>query len=97
MESGRLTMTVRVAFSAHLRAAAGRGHVELSLPEGARIADAVLAAAREAGPKLAEALLDAAGQPRASLLLFLNDEQAAAPQALTDGGEVTIIAPISGG
>lgn len=90
-------MKVRVTFSAHLRAAAGRGDVEVTVPDQSHISDAILAAAREAGPKLSDAVLDTEGKPRESLLLFINDEQTAASGALTDGDEVTIIAPISGG
>ncbi|MBI3830065.1 MAG: MoaD/ThiS family protein [Planctomycetes bacterium] len=90
-------MKIRVSFSAHLRTAAGGAGIELELPAGARVGDAVTATARGGKPELASALLDASGKPRETLLLFLDDEQAAAGDALAEGVELTLVAPISGG
>lgn len=90
-------MKVRLNLSAHLRSAAGRGEMEIALPGSARVADAIVAAAREAGARLAEAVLDPHGKPRDALLLFVNDEQTTHAGTLSDGDDVTVIAPISGG
>lgn len=90
-------MKIRVSFSAHLRTAAGGHSADLELPAGARVSDAVTAAAKSGKPELVAALLDASGKPRETLLLFVDDEQAAAGDALAEGVELTLVAPISGG
>lgn len=76
-------MLVRVRLFAGLRERAGRRELELELPEGARVADA----------------LDAVGELCAgtSVVMAVNREYAPAEQALAAGDELALIPPVSGG
>jgi MoaE-MoaD fusion protein len=76
-------MTVRVRLFAMLRERAGRDEVELELPEGARVADA-LAAVQD----LADGL---------SLVMAVNREYARPDDRLAPGDELALIPPVSGG
>src|SRR5688500_18319515 len=76
-------MTVRVRLFAMLRERAGADEIELELPEGARVADAL---AR---------LEDLAGG--LSLVMAVNREYAAADAPLAAGDELALIPPVSGG
>jgi MoaE-MoaD fusion protein len=76
-------MVVRIRLFAGLRERAGRNELELELPEGARVADA-LAAVDDL----------AAGLP---LVLAVNREYAAAEDRLAPGDELALIPPVSGG
>jgi molybdopterin synthase catalytic subunit len=76
-------MRVTVRLFAMLRERAGASEVELDLPEGARVADAL------------ESLGDlAAGLP---LVMAVNREYAPAEQVLAAGDELALIPPVSGG
>jgi len=74
---------VRVRLFAQLRERAGRAELELDLPDGARVADA-LAAVEDL----------AAGLP---LVLAVNREYAPRDQELRAGDELALIPPVSGG
>jgi molybdopterin synthase catalytic subunit len=76
-------MTVRVRLFAMLRERAGTGELELDLPEGARVADAL---AR---------LEDLAGG--LSLVMAVNREYAEPDAPLAAGDELALIPPVSGG
>ena len=76
-------MTVRVRLFAALRERAGTGEVELELPEGSRVGDAL---AR---------LGDLAGGTR--LVIAVNREYADADAPLAAGDELALIPPVSGG
>jgi MoaE-MoaD fusion protein len=76
-------MTVRIRLFAILRERAGRDELELELPEGARVADALAA------------LDDLAGG--LSLVLAVNREYAPPDAVLRAGDELALIPPISGG
>lgn len=76
-------MRVRVRLFAILRERAGTDELELDLPDGARVADALAAV---------EGL--AAGLP---LVLAVNREYADADAALSAGDELALIPPVSGG
>jgi molybdopterin converting factor subunit 1 len=76
-------MQVSVRLFAGLRERAGRSEIELELPEGARVSDA-LAAVGEL----------AAGVP---LVMAVNREYAAAEHPLAPGDELALIPPVSGG
>jgi molybdopterin synthase catalytic subunit len=76
-------MTVRVRLFAALRERAGADEVELELPEGARVGDAL---AR---------LGDLAGGMR--LVMAVNREYADADAPLAAGDELALIPPVSGG
>jgi molybdopterin synthase catalytic subunit/molybdopterin converting factor small subunit len=76
-------MVVRVRLFAILRERAGRGEVELELPEGARVRDAL------------GALADvAAGVP---VVMAVNREYADEEVVLAPGDELALVPPVSGG
>src|SRR3954451_2436150 len=74
---------VRVRLFAGLRERAGRSELELELPEGARVADALAAVG---------ALVD--GVP---VVMAVNREYAAEDEPLAPGDELALIPPVSGG
>jgi molybdopterin converting factor subunit 1 len=76
-------MTVRIRLFAMLRERAGRDELELELPEGARVADALAALDHLAGGL--------------SLVLAVNREYAAPDAVLRAGDELALIPPVSGG
>jgi molybdopterin synthase catalytic subunit/molybdopterin converting factor small subunit len=76
-------MQVRVRLFAGLRERAGAGEVELELPEGALVGDAL---------ERMRALTD--GVP---VVMAVNREYAAPAQALHAGDEIALIPPVSGG
>ncbi len=77
-------MNIHVRLFAALREQAGTSHVELELPEGARVADV--------WPALA-----LGGAEPSSLAFALNRAYADREDALSDGDEVALIPPVSGG
>jgi molybdopterin synthase catalytic subunit len=76
-------MNVTVRLFAILRERAGRDRVELELPEGASVADALAAVDDLAGGL--------------SLVMAVNREYAPADQTLQPGDELALIPPVSGG
>ena len=76
-------MKVRVRLFAMLRDRAGTDEVELDLPEGARVGDAL------------ERLSDVAGGMR--VVMAVNREYADAEAPLAAGDELALIPPVSGG
>jgi molybdopterin synthase catalytic subunit len=76
-------MKVTVRLFAMLRERAGSDRVELDLPDGARVADALAAVEHLAGGL--------------SLVMAVNREYAATDQALHAGDELALIPPVSGG
>jgi molybdopterin synthase catalytic subunit len=76
-------MVVRVRLFAILRERAGTGELELELPEGARVADAL-----ESVGALADGL---------PLVMAVNREYADADATLHAGDELALIPPVSGG
>jgi molybdopterin synthase catalytic subunit len=76
-------MRVRVRLFAVLRERAGRDTIELDLPEGARVADALAAVDDLAGGL--------------SLVLAVNREYAKPDAPLSAGDELALIPPVSGG
>ena len=76
-------MRVTVRLFAILRERAGRDAVELDLPDGARVADAI-----DAVDELAGGL---------SLVMAVNREYASRDQRLEAGDELALIPPVSGG
>jgi molybdopterin synthase catalytic subunit len=76
-------MVVQVRLFAILRERAGRDSLELELPDGARVADALAAVDDLAG-----------GMP---LVLAVNREYAPPEQELAPGDELALIPPVSGG
>ena len=76
-------MIVRVRLFAALRERAGTDRLELELPDGARVADALAAV-----DGLAEGL---------PLVLAVNREYAARDQVLHESDELAVVPPVSGG
>jgi molybdopterin synthase catalytic subunit len=76
-------VNVRVRLFAQLRERAGRGEVEVELPEGARVADAIAALGDVA-----------AGLP---VVMAVNREYADESAPLSPGDELALIPPVSGG
>jgi molybdopterin synthase catalytic subunit len=81
-------MNVRALFFAAYRDLAGTDLLEVQLPEGARVSDLV-ASLRARGPSLARLPERPA--------VAVNLEYASHAEALTDGDEVALIPPVSGG
>jgi molybdopterin synthase catalytic subunit len=76
-------MRVRIRLFAALRERAGTGELELDLPDGARVADALAAV-----EGLAEGI---------PLVMAVNREYAQADAVLAAGDELALIPPVSGG
>lgn len=76
-------MQVRIRLFAALRERAGAGEIELELPEGARVSDA-----------LAELAPLTDGVP---VVMAVNQEYAEAEAELSSGDELALIPPVSGG
>ncbi|WP_051221751.1 molybdenum cofactor biosynthesis protein MoaE [Conexibacter woesei] len=76
-------MKVSVRLFAGLREAAGRDELELELPDGARVADALAQVQHLA--------------PGTSLVLAVNREYAARDVVLVEGDELAVVPPVSGG
>ena len=89
-------MNVVVRYFAQLRQDAGRAYERVRLPDPCSVADLVkhLTLANE---RLRGVLLDGDGEVRASLLVFVGDEQSGKQRTLNDGDEVTLMTPIAGG
>lgn len=77
-------MNVTVKLFAGLKEAAGRSEVELDLPDGARVSDALAALAHLAPDGM-------------SLVLAVNREYAFDQQVLRPGDELALVPPVSGG
>ena len=82
-------MNVSVRLFAILRERAGRDSVEIELPDGASVADALSVLERE--PGLGDVL------PRLSVTMAVNREYADGDTALSAGDELALIPPVSGG
>jgi molybdopterin synthase catalytic subunit len=78
-----MTVKVRVRLFAGVRERAGRDELELDLPEGARVADALAHVAHLA--------------PGVSLVLAVNREYAGPDVVLHAGDELAVVPPVSGG
>jgi molybdopterin synthase catalytic subunit len=76
-------MLIRVRLFAQLRERAGRSELELELPDGARVSDALAAVG-----DLADGL---------PLVMAVNREYARADQALAASDELALVPPVSGG
>jgi molybdopterin synthase catalytic subunit len=78
---------VHVRLFASYREAAGVGHVELDLPPGATVKDAIAEIARR-HPLIAEGRM---------VVIAKNREYVTPDEPLADGDEVALIPPVSGG
>jgi len=82
-------MTVRVRLFAVLRQRAGRESVDMDLEEGATVADALAALARE--PGLTDVLA------RVPVRMAVNRDYAEPETVLSAGDELALVPPVSGG
>ena len=89
-------MRVTVEFFGPAREAIGAARlgVDCDMPTTAQ--DLVTRLARDRGGRLANLLL-AGDRLAPSVLLAINDVQAAGPVPLKDGDEITVLPPVSGG
>ena len=83
-------MLIQTQLFAVLRERAGSGTVEAELPEGATVAEA-LKALGEAHPALGEALAEM------PVVMAVNHEYADSDQVLSEGDELALVPPVSGG
>jgi molybdopterin converting factor small subunit len=92
-------MKIRLEYVAQMKDAAGVPGELLELADAATVPDLLRAVAKAHGDRLAGLLLDPAGAPRATVLVFVGDDQvdADAPQPLRDGAVVTLMSPLAGG
>jgi molybdopterin synthase sulfur carrier subunit len=92
-------MAVRVRIPAQLRSLAG-GEGELAV-EGATTVGEVLASLATTHPELAERILDADGEPRRSVNLFVRDEDVRFLEGLAttvaDGDVISVVPAVAGG
>ena len=82
-------MLVHVRLFAMLRERAGRDAVQVELPDGATVRDAVDAVAREHG--LGELIA------RMPVVMAVNREYASGDMSLSEADELALIPPVSGG
>ena len=83
---GNVNLTVR--FFALYRERAGASVESFALPQGATVASLV-AAVRQRHPNLAP--------PEVDIVVAVNSEYASAETSLSDGDEIALIPPVSGG
>lgn len=92
-------MTVRVRIPAQLRNLAG-GAGELTVGEACTVGE-VLAAVAGEHPELAERILDAEGEPRRFVNIFVRDEDIRFLEGLAttvgDGDVVSVVPAVAGG
>ncbi len=92
-------MRIAVKYLAQVRQAAGCPAEALDVEGGCSLPELVRRVADRHGEPLRRLLLNAAGGPHDSLLLFVGDEQVRGGAAveLKDGDVVTVLAPMAGG
>jgi molybdopterin converting factor small subunit len=92
-----ISMRVTVHYLTQIKRAAKRGSETLDLAGPVALVDFLRLLPQHHGPDFRALLLDAAGQPRRSLLFFVGDDHAELSRPLCDGDVVTILAPMAGG
>jgi len=92
-------MRVQIEYAAQLKRAAGVRTESIELADGASLRDLCATVASQHDAELRAMLLDENELPRSTLLIFLNDAQvpAGTNPTLSDGAEVSLMSPISGG
>jgi molybdopterin converting factor subunit 1 len=81
-------MKVRVLAFAQAREALGSARIEIELPEGSRVSDALAEIERRAGT---------IAPLRPHLAVAVDETLANSDQLLTDGCEIALLPPVSGG
>jgi molybdopterin converting factor small subunit len=90
-------MKVEVSYIAQVRSAAGVGAESIEMPAAATAADLASKVAGAHGQTLQNLLLDDAGRPRKTILIFINNKQSDPAAPLKDNDRVTFLSPLSGG
>ena len=92
-------MNVTVEYTAQIKRAAGHSREHYTLEENATVQDLVQQIAIRHGEKLQSVLFDENGSALATVLIFVEDEQAnrQLDRILNDNDTVTFLSPISGG
>ncbi|MCZ6792932.1 MAG: MoaD/ThiS family protein [Planctomycetota bacterium] len=92
-------MNVTVKYWGQIKQAAGQASEPVEVTDDCTAQELVLRLANDRGEPLRAHLLDEAGNPRASLLLVVGEEQVSwdSPHRLRDGDVITLLPPISGG
>ena len=92
-------MQVVVEFTAQFKQAAQKASQAVDVPEGTTMQSVLQSVANDLGDPLKSLLLNADSNLHASILVFVQDEQAHwnEDHALSDGDTITLLAPISGG
>ncbi len=92
-------MPITVQYETLLKRAAGTGSEILDVDGPQDVRSLILQIAGRKGDPLQSLLVDAAGELRSSVLIFIGDRQVSAGEspALQDGDIVTLMSPISGG
>ncbi len=90
-------MQIEVEYGTQVRTASGRSRERVELADGCTLS-AVLAQLLEAHPKLAP-WIDASGQPRPGLLVFVNDQSPGDVHAtiVNANDQLALITLVSGG
>jgi molybdopterin converting factor small subunit len=88
---------INIEYMAQLRLRADAPSEVITLEEGSRIADLLLAIAKKNGEALRSLILEEDGLPSNTLLCFVGDDQEFSDFVLSDGQRVTLMPPISGG
>jgi molybdopterin converting factor small subunit len=89
-------MRVTVEFFGPAREAAGAARLTSDCDQTDTAQEVVARLATERGGRLAHLLL-ANGRLAPSVLVAVNDREAAGPAPLNEGDEITVIPPVSGG
>ena len=89
-------MRVTVEFFGPAREAVGQACVEVDCETPTTAQELVTRLARDRGGRLSHLLLSN-DRLSSSVLIAINDVQAAGPVPLKDGDEVTVLPPVSGG
>ncbi len=90
-------MKVEVSYVAQVRSAAGVGAETVELPAAATAGELAAKVADAHGQTLRGLLLDADGQVRKTILVFINNRQSGSATPLKDNDRVTFLSPLSGG
>jgi MoaD family protein len=92
-------MRVVIHYLAQVKQAAGAASETVEIDSGATVQELVRQLADRQGDSLRRLLFDSSNQLSASILLFAGDEQVRweTTRPLTDGDELSILAPMAGG
>ena len=90
-------MKVTVEYLAQLRDAAGTASAPVDLPAAATVGQLLERLADTGDERLRRMLVDDAGRPRTSLMVFVDDRKVRPEHPLADGAVVLLGTPISGG